>query len=72
MMGFEMKKIIIQYLGIGSWGGLSSLDKLGNKDKSVYRHCKWRLSSSDGSTDKQAADVSNYVQGATADGYKYL
>ena len=34
------KKIIIYYKW---WGGLSSLDKLGNKDKSVCWQSIWRL-----------------------------
>ncbi len=52
---------------LNCWGGLSSADKLGNKDKSFCRHCKWRLYKS--STRKQAIIVIDNVLGATAEKY---
>jgi len=49
------------------WGGLSSLDKLGNKDKSICRRCKWRLFSLEISTGKQATNINHDILGATAE-----
>ena len=39
------------------WGGLSSLDKLGDKDKSVDWHMQQRLFSKEDSAGKQATNI---------------
>ena len=49
------------------WGGLSSLDKLGDKDKSVDWHIQQRLFSKEDSAGKQATNITYNSLGATAE-----